>query len=94
MLLSSGSGAVLALFSSCLAHAAVVISDSNHVSGNTYDYIVVGRGVAGLTVGYVNRRGHAIELVPFRPTYPAPCNLELPLRCAIHHIGLCRHIYS
>ena len=47
--------------------------------------------LAGVTI---NRRRHAIELVPFRPTYSAPSNLELPLRCAIHHIRLCRHIYS
>ena len=44
---------LLLLCIASIVHAAVVISDPNLISRNTYDYIVVGGGLAGLTVGCV-----------------------------------------
>ncbi len=57
---------VLTLFLASLAslvHAEVVISDSNLVSGKSYDYIVVGGGLAGLTVGSIpfSQNDHPID---------------------------------
>ncbi len=56
--------ALCSLLFLCLAPTlAAIVTDANTLSGHTYDYIVVGGGLAGLTVPTVSP-----------PTLPLPCS--------------------